>query len=103
MNNKNIFIPKYILIYNSSEILNNEKKILLSDSFSINEYIKFSIPIENKNNYKLLKNEKNEELGKLIIIIKKRPKSTPRIKTKINNNFNNINPIKEEKKITIKI
>ena len=76
--NKNLFIPKYILIYNSYEILNNEKKILLSDSFSINGYIKFSIPIENDNNYKLLKNEKNEELGKLIIIIIKKDQKAPK-------------------------
>ena len=59
-----------------------KKKILLSDSFSINGYIKFSIPIENDNNYKLLKNEKNEELGKLIIKIKKDQKAPKEYKQK---------------------
>ena len=68
LNDYNYFIPKYIFSYNTLDILKKEKNILLSDSFLINEYIKYCIPIENNKNFLNLNNEKNENLGKLIIM-----------------------------------
>jgi hypothetical protein len=71
LNNKNYFIPKYIFSYDTLEISKKEKNmIVLSNPFKINEYIKYSIPNENDNNYLTLINEKNENLGKLLIIMK---------------------------------
>ena len=70
LNDYNLFIPKYVFEFISDDILEKEKEIILSYNFSIDEYIKNTIPIENKNkNFRVLKNENNEEIYKLIISI----------------------------------
>ena len=50
LNINNYFIPEFIFSYNTLNILKKEKNILLSDFFFINEYIKYSVPIENNYN-----------------------------------------------------
>ena len=44
-----------------------KRKILLEDSFSINKYQNESKPIEIDDNFRIFKNENNEEIYKLII------------------------------------
>ena len=63
LNNELIFNTKYILSYNSIDILKNEKKFLLEKSFE--DYLKFR-NVEEKNSIKKnLKNENNEIIGEL--------------------------------------
>ena len=68
--NYNLFNPKFVFILNSKELVQNEiKKILNSNS--VIEYIKFMNCNENeKDILQSLRNEKGEEIGKLIIINK---------------------------------
>ena len=68
LNNNNIFIPKYIFVYNSKEIYDSEKKIFLSTL--VNEYIAMRKCEENLiNKPQILKNDNNEELGQFIIYL----------------------------------
>ena len=85
--NYNIFNPNYAFILNSKELVQNEiKKILNSNS--IIEYIKFMNCNENeKDILQSLRNEKGEEIGKLIIINKE-----PKIQKK----STNLNQIKDK-------
>ena len=88
-----LFIPNYALIYKSVELEKKEENELIS--LSINQYIKFrNCNIYEKN--QILKNEKNEEIGTLIIIFLKDSKVN-QIKyhrdsyrnINYNNNYNN--------------
>ena len=45
LNDYNLFIPKYVFEFISDDILEKEKEIILSYNFSIDEYIKYTIPI----------------------------------------------------------
>jgi len=66
--NFNLFIPKLVFIFNSKELFQNEKNKILNSN-SIIEYIKLMKCNENENdNLQSLRNEKEEEIGKLIII-----------------------------------
>ena len=72
--NFNLFNPKFVFIFNSKELVQNEKNKILNSN-SIIEYIKFMNCNENeKDNLQSLRNEKGEEIGKLIII-NKEPKN----------------------------
>jgi hypothetical protein len=67
LNDDNIFTPKYVFEFNSSNIVTRERKIILN-SKTIKEYIKTKKC--SLYNFKLqkLKNEKDEDIGKLIIM-----------------------------------
>ena len=63
-----IFISNYVLFFNSSEILLNEKKFLLKNSFSY--YLKYK-HIDKFNSNKLqLKDDNNNPIGEIILIPK---------------------------------
>ena len=89
LNSINLLIPQYVFVFNSCDILEKEKINILSNSFSIDEYIKNSLPIENNNNYRILKNENNEEVYKLLYLKKqhRRVKSN-NCDCKFDNEFN---------------
>ena len=70
LNDSNYFISKFIFIYDTLNIFEIERPKLLSNSFSINEYIKYSKSINNNKNYLILKNDENKTIGKLIMIKK---------------------------------
>ena len=67
LNENNLFTPKYVFEYNSSNIVQKERKIIFN-SKAIKEYIKSRKCSEY--NYKLqnLKDEKDEEIGRLIVM-----------------------------------
>ena len=67
LNDDNIFTPKYVFEYNSSNVVSKERKTILN-SKTIKEYIKSKKC--SLYNFKLqkLKNEKDEDIGKLIIM-----------------------------------
>ena len=67
LNDDNIFTPKYVFEYNSSYIVSKERKTILN-SKTIKEYIKSKKC--SLYNFKLqkLKNEKDEDIGKLLIM-----------------------------------
>ena len=67
LDNINIFIPKFVFDYNLSDKIEIEKKKIL-DSKSIEEYIKLRKCVVNNYKLQILKNENDEEIGKLIIV-----------------------------------
>ena len=81
LNEKNIFIPKYVFIFKSIENLENEKNKIWTNSFSIKKYKQKSKPIDNNINFRIFKNEENEEIYKLVILLNKDKKraKTPNI------------------------
>ena len=99
LKDKNLFIPNDIFVFDSYFFFEKEKeKIKSSNTFIIDEYIKNTIPINNNNNFRICKDEKNEEIYKLIIISsnKRQIKQKPE-KTDVNNN-ENINKINNSRK-----
>ena len=65
--NEQIFVIKYVILFKSSEILNSEKKLLLSLN-SFNKYlIKRKAEINSLNKQQLF-NEENQIIGQLIFI-----------------------------------
>jgi hypothetical protein len=66
LNNKLIFIPKYIFFYKNKKILESEK--LLFDSYSFAKYIKLRKCKENIYENQILRNEEDEQIGELIIL-----------------------------------
>ena len=67
LNENNLFIPKFVFEYNSSTIIPNERKIILN-SKTIKEYIKLRKCSEYNFKLQKIKDEKDEEIGKLIIM-----------------------------------
>ena len=80
LNYENIFIKKYIFIYNSIDILKSEKVYWFSNF--VNEYIKKKKYFKS---YNELKNEENEIIGKLIILSDNNRKIKSYSEKKINN------------------
>ena len=66
LNNKLIFIPKYIFFYKNKKILESEK--FLFDSYSFAKYIKLRKCKENIYENQILRNEEDEQIGELIIL-----------------------------------
>ena len=67
LNEENLFTPKYIFEYNSSNIVPKERNTILN-SKTIKEYIKLRKCSEYNFKLQKLKDEKDEEIGKLIIM-----------------------------------
>ena len=67
LNEKNLFTPKFVFEYNSSTIVPKERKIILN-SKAIKEYIKLRKCSEYTFKLQKIKDEKDEEIGKLIIM-----------------------------------
>ena len=67
LNENNLFTPKYVFEYNSSTIVPKEQKIILN-SKEIKEYIKLRKCSESNYQLQKLKDEKDEEIGKLLIM-----------------------------------
>ena len=66
LNDKLIFIPKYIFFYVNKKLLESEKSFF--NSYSFIKYIKLRKCIENIYENQILKNENNEKIGELIIL-----------------------------------
>ena len=107
LNEDNLFIPKYVFIFNSIEKLEIEKNKILSNTLSINYCVQESIPIDNDNNFKILKNEKEEEIFKLIILIKNKHRNKSvhynENKMELNMRFSDFNKYKKNYGITSNI
>lgn len=88
LNNENIYIPKYVFVYDSPDIFSEEKKKII-ESENIKDYIKIRKCDEKDYKIQDLKNEKNEEIGKLLILInhRKNCKGTKLIIYKQSNNL----------------
>ena len=67
LNEGSLFTPKYVFEYNSSNIVPKERKLILN-SKTIKEYIKLRKCSEFNFKLQKLKDEKDEEIGKLIIM-----------------------------------
>ena len=67
LNDDNIFIPKYVFEYNSSLVVPKERKAILN-SKTIKEYIKSKKCTLYNFKLQKLKNENDEDIGKLIIM-----------------------------------
>ena len=67
LNEENLFTPKFVFEYNSSTIVPKERKIILN-SKTIKEYIKLRKCSEYNFKLQKVKDEKDEEIGKLIIM-----------------------------------
>jgi hypothetical protein len=67
LNDDNIFTPKYVFEYNSSYVVSKERKTILN-SKTIKEYIKSKKCSLYDFKLQKLKNEKDEDIGKLIIM-----------------------------------
>ena len=67
LNDDNIFTPKYVFEYNSSYIVSKERKTILN-SKTIKEYIKSKKCSLYDFKLQKLKNEKDEDIGKFIIM-----------------------------------
>ena len=72
-----IFITNYVLVFNSSEILLNEKNFLLKYSFS--DYLKYKHIDKFNSNKQQLKDENNNPIGEIILI----PKNKETNKSKV--------------------
>ena len=92
LNDGDIFIPKYIINFNSNDFFEKEKKNIESDSFNINEYLKFINPNKNNNFFK------NEEFKIIFVNQTKENRNKSNNERNMNNKQNIENPKKNEKK-----
>ena len=93
--NFNLFIPKFVFIFNSNTLVQNEKNNILNSN-SIIEYINLMKCNQNeKDHLQSLRNVKGEEIGKLIII-NKLPKNKKIIS---NDSQKKKNPVPKDKNL----
>ena len=81
-----IFKPKYVFTYNSINLEKIEEKIMISSNINFNEYLK-QRNCNKQTEYQMLKNEKEEEIGSLIILSQSASpqKTIKRVSSSINN------------------
>ena len=89
-----LFKPKYIFTYKSSDLEKIEEEKMISSN--INEYLK-QRNCDDKSGYQILKNELDEEIGSLIIILSNKVNSNKKIEKKAPN-INNKNIKNENQK-----
>ena len=94
-----LFRPKFILTYKSNDLEKNEEDKIISSN--INEYLK-QRNCNDKSGYQILKNELDEEIGSLIIILSNNVNSNKKFEKKtLNINSGNIKNENQKSQTTV--